>query len=78
MRTGEAETERLARVTLSRAGEPGHPRLGDAVLERKAGEPLVVDGDEGVLVALPTRGRRAQAELAARRRLRAFVAQLDG
>ena len=31
--TEATETERLARVTLSRAGEPGHPRLGDAVLE---------------------------------------------
>jgi len=41
------------------------------VLLLKAGEPIVVDGDEGMLVALPARGRRAEAELAARRRLRA-------
>ncbi len=54
MRTGDSEAERLARVTLSRAGEPGHPRLGDAVLELGASTVLASlrdQADQGELAA---------------------------
>lgn len=48
------EADRLARLALSRAGEPGHPRLTDAV--RRHGAPAVLErlraqADEGALGA---------------------------
>jgi phosphoenolpyruvate-protein kinase (PTS system EI component) len=58
-----------AAIVARSLGVPMVVGLGDAVLALAAGEPLVVDGDDGVVIAAPARQRREQAELAAERRL---------
>ena len=60
-----------AAIVARSLGVPMVVGVGDEVFAVGAGEPVVVDGDEGVVVTAPAPDRLAAAERAAERRIRA-------